>query len=453
MLEFKFADIGEGIHEGVILRWLVEVGQEVKEGDSLFLVETDKVNAEIPSPAHGRIAAILAQEGETIHVGQVVVHIDTGDGSEAEGQATATTAVSEGEEDAGAVVGALESSSKVLAPSGEAQTRPAAEPQKGKVLATPVARKLARDLGVDITAVKGTGPQGRVMKEDIYRAAGERSQTPLALGSSAPEAPVVSQPAAAGSAAAQPAAVPPAEQQPAPVPMGSSDVRVPLTALGKTIARNMAQSKREIPHAAVMDDADVSELVAYRSQVKSMAEAQGVKLTYLPFIVKAVTLALREYPKLNASFDEAGQAVVLKGEYNIGIAVDTPDGLLVPVVKGADKLGIIPLAQRMNELIDAARARTVALEDLQQGTFTITNYGAVGVGSGIPVIRPPEAAILGIGAIRKQPVVREDDTIVIRHLMPLTVSFDHRFVDGATAGRFLAKVKEYLQNPTLLVLS
>lgn len=424
MYEFRFADIGEGINEGVILKWLVEVGQEVKEGDSLFLVETDKVNAEIPSPVDGTVAALLAKEGDVINVGQVVVHINTGAGA-----ITTTESISEpDDDDAGAVVGALESSSKVLASSAEkASEADTVKPAKGKVLATPVARKLAQDLGVDITTIQGTGPAGRVMKEDIRRAAAQKID---AVASVSPQ-PVT----------------------PAPLPEGPNEERVPLTALGKTIARNMSQSKREIPHAAVMDDVDVTELVAFRSQAKSIAEEQGIKLTYLPFIVKAVTLALQEFPKLNASFDEAGQQIVMKGDFNVGIAVDTPDGLLVPVVKHADRLGIFALAKRMNELIEQTRSRTVALGDLQQGTFTITNYGAVGVGSGIPVIRPPEAGILGVGSIAKRPMVGPDDEIVIRHVMPLTVSFDHRFVDGATAGRFLAKVREYLQNPMLLMLS
>ncbi len=337
------------------------------------------------------------------------------------------------DEDAGAVVGALESSGKVLAPSGEAAPQGAPQTGKRKVLATPVARKLARDLGVDITSVVGTGPQGRVMKEDIQRAVHEVRET------------------------AAPAAVPvdhqPAPVKSAPLPAGPNEERIPLTALGKTIARNMAQSKREIPHAAVMDDVDVSELVAFREEAKASAATHGIKLTYLPFIVRAVTAALQEFPKLNASFDETGQAVVLKRDINVGIAVDTPDGLLVPVLKHADRIGILPMAKRLNELIEQARSRTIALEDLQQGTFTITNYGAVGVGSGIPVIRPPEAAILGVGAIRKRPVVGDDDQVVVRHMLPLTVSFDHRFVDGATAGRFLAKVREYLEDPKLLLLS
>ncbi len=431
MLEFKFADIGEGINEGVILKWLVEVGQEVKEGDSLFLVETDKVNAEIPSPADGRIAALLANEGDLINVGQVVVHIDTGDGQTAAAPQAAEQVepVSEGEDDdAGAVVGALVSSSAVLPSSAERaeEPRPASENRR-KVLATPVARKLARDLGVDITTIEGTGPGGRVMKEDIRRAAAQQAPA---------QEPVQAAPV-----------------QAAPLPEGPNEERIPLRALDKAIARNMAQSKREIPHAYVMKDVDVTELVAFRAEAKLLAEERGLKLTYLPFIVKAVTLALREYPRINASFDEAGQVIVMKGDFNIGIAVDTPDGLLVPVLKHADRLGIFGLAERMNELIEAARSRTVSLDDLQQGTFTITNYGAVGADSGIPVIRPPEAGILGVGAIGKRPVVGPDDEIVVRQILPLTVSFDHRFVDGATAGRFLTKVAEYLQDPMLLMLS
>lgn len=431
MLEFRFADIGEGINEGVILKWLVEVGQEVKEGDSLFLVETDKVNAEIPSPADGRIAALLANEGDLITVGQVVVHIDTGDGDVAPTvqPSEQIDSVKEGDDDdAGAVVGALVSSSAVL-PSSVERAEEGEEIHAGrrKVLATPVARKLARDLGVDITTIEGTGPGGRVMKEDIRRAAAQPHEAPAQV---------------------QPAAV-----SPAPLPEGPNEERIPLRALDKAIARNMAQSKREIPHAYVMKDVDVTELVAFRAEAKILAEERGLKLTYLPFIVKAVTLALQEYPRMNGSFDEAGQVIVMKKDFNIGIAVDTPDGLLVPVLKHADRLGIFAIAERMNELIEAARSRTVSLDDLQQGTFTITNYGAVGADSGIPVIRPPEAGILGVGSISKRPVVGEDDEIVIRQILPLTASFDHRFVDGATAGRFLTKVAEYLQNPKLLMLS
>ena len=246
MLEFRFADIGEGINEGVILKWLVEVGQEVKEGDSLFLVETDKVNAEIPSPADGRIAALLANEGDLITVGQVVVHIDTGDGDVAPTvqPSEQIDSVKEGDDDdAGAVVGALVSSSAVL-PSSVERAEEGEEIHAGrrKVLATPVARKLARDLGVDITTIEGTGPGGRVMKEDIRRAAAQPHEAPAQV---------------------QPAAV-----SPAPLPEGPNEERILLRALDKAIARNMAQSKREIPHAYVMKDVDVTELVAFRAEAK-----------------------------------------------------------------------------------------------------------------------------------------------------------------------------------------
>lgn len=413
MLEFRFPDIGEGVAEGVILKWFVEVGQEVQEGDSLFLVETDKVNAEIPSPAGGTILARFGEVGDTINVGDVVVHI---------GEASAVPEKKQTEpvaEDNAAVVGALESSSQILASSQE-HAAPETAPVKEKVLATPVARKLAQDLGVDINTIKGTGPAGRVMKEDILRAA-ERQKEQVA---------------------------PAPQVQPA---VGLEE-RVALTTLGKTVARTMALSKQEIPHAAVMDEVDVTELVKLRAETKELADQEGVKLTYLPFIIKAVTLALKEYPVFNASFSTETNEIILKKHYNIGIAVDTPDGLLVPVIKNADHKGLLELGKEVQALAEKARGRTLTLEEIQGGTFTLTNYGAVGALSGMPVIKHPEAAILGIGRITKKPVVYQDDQVVIREILPLTLAFDHRFIDGGSAGRFMQKLRSYLEQPLLLLL-
>lgn len=413
MLEFRFPDIGEGIAEGVILKWFVEVGQEVKEGDSLFLVETDKVNAEIPSPAGGTILARFGEVGDTINVGDVVVHI---------GEASAVPEKKQTEpvaEDNAAVVGALESSSQILASSQE-HAVPETVPVKEKVLATPVARKLAQDLGVDINTIKGTGPAGRVMKEDILRAA-ERQKEQIV----------------------------PAPQVQAALAL---EERVALTTLGKTVARTMTLSKQEIPHAAVMDEVDVTELVKLRAETKELAGQEGVKLTYLPFIIKAVTLTLKEYPVFNASFSAETNEIILKQHYNIGIAVDTPDGLLVPVIKNADQKGLLELGKEVQALAEKARGRTLALEEIQGGTFTLTNYGAVGALSGMPVIKHPEAAILGIGRITKKPVVSEDERVVIRQILPLTLAFDHRFIDGGSAGRFMQRLRTYLEQPLLLLL-
>lgn len=424
MLEFRFPDIGEGIAEGVILKWFVEVGQEVKEGDSLFLVETDKVNAEIPAPTSGKILERFGEVGETINVGDVVVTIDEGSASAEPGlaQPAEEPETEPVEEDNAAVVGALETSSNVLETSTEHQVKPA-QPEGRKVLATPVARKLAKDLGVDITTVTGTGPAGRVMKEDIKQAAEKPSP------------------------AVQPISAP--VQTTAPEAL---EERVALTTLGKTVAKNMTLSKQEIPHAAVMDEFDVTELVKFRRETKELAEKEGSRLTYMPFIIKAVTLALKEFSIFNASFSAETNEIILKKYYNIGIAVDTPDGLLVPVVKNTDQKGLLQLGKEVQVLADKARERTLALDEIQGGTFTLTNYGAVGALSGMPVIKHPEAAILGIGSITKKPVVGANDEIVIRQILPITLAFDHRFIDGGNAGRFIQRLRSYLEQPMLLLL-
>jgi pyruvate dehydrogenase E2 component (dihydrolipoamide acetyltransferase) len=413
MLEFKFPDIGEGITEGKLLKWLVKVGEKIKEGDSLFLVETDKVNAEIPSPGEGIIAELMAKEGDIIYVGNVIVKINTGDSS----QANNIKSINEKEEENAGVVGAIEVSSEVIESSFESYKN--GSPSKQKVLATPVARKLAKDLGIDINTLKGTGPVGRVMKEDIYKVQESK------------EAVIIEVPK---------------------LKLSGETERIPLSILRKTIAKNMAHSKRVIPHAAVLDEFDVSKLVDLRSTVKELAQNNGVHLTYMPFIIKALALTLKQFPVFNSSFDEEKEEIILKKYYNVGIAVDTPEGLLVPVIKDADKKGILDISRELEELSEGARNRNILLERLQNGTFTITNYGALGSSSGIPVIKHPEAAILGIGKIGKKPVVNEQDEIVIRSIMNISLCIDHRIIDGGDAGRFLNKLKEYLEEPMLLLL-
>ncbi|MCK9526729.1 MAG: 2-oxo acid dehydrogenase subunit E2 [Limnochordia bacterium] len=421
MLEFRFPDIGEGIAEGVILKWFVEAGAEVKEGDSLFLVETDKVNAEIPSPASGKVLSTIGAVGDTINVGDVVVRIDDGSSQEDRAPVSTPTKTEAVEEENAGVVGALETSSHVLETSREGSPKRAATGGR-KVLATPVARHLAKELGVDINQVIGTGPAGRVMKDDIRKDAKQAQQG----------------------------------EQLAIAPNGvrhAAEERVPLTQLGKTVAKTMALSKQEIPHAAVMDEFDVTELVRFRQEAKVLADKEGSKLTYMAFIVKAVALTLQEFPLFNASFAADTQEIVLQKHYNIGIAVDTADGLLVPVIKHANRLGVLSLADQVRALAEKARERTLTLDEIQGGTFTLTNYGAVGALSGLPVIKYPEAGILGIGTITKKPVVDRDDAIVIRHILPVTLAFDHRFIDGGNAGRFMQRLRSYLEQPVLLLLS
>ena len=286
-----------------------------------------------------------------------------------------------------------------------------------KVLATPVARKLAKDLGIDINTIKGTGIQGRVMKEDIYRAKEE-----LDKGKTF-------------------------EKPQAPKLTFTEDVeRVKISKLRKTIAQNMALSKSIIPHATSMDEFDVTKLVAFRKTQKEMAEAKNIKLTFMPFIIKAVVLALKEYRIINSSFDEENEEIIFKNYYNIGIAVDTDDGLIVPVIKNADKLGVLEIAKELQNLTEQTRSRTVSLDKLQGGTFTITNYGAGGTSFGVPIIKYPEVAILG-GLIQKKPIV-VDNEIVISDILPISMSYDHRVIDGGDAKVF-ASLKRIFTRPNV----
>lgn len=433
MYNFIFTDIGEGLHEGQILKWLVKVGDEVKDGDTLCIVETDKVNAEIPSPVNGKIVELMADVGETIHVGEVLVRIDDGSGDTNEATAdvqmmsdNTNESVSENDGESAGVIGEIEVSDEVIESSNESVQTTTTSTRK--VLATPVARKLAKDLGIDINTIQGTGPNGRVMKEDIYQAKENQINKPVMR--TQVERPQVDVPE---------------------IKVTGEVERVPFSRMRKTIAKTMVTSKAIIPHAATMDDYDVTELVKFRKAQKELAEKHGVKLTYLPFIVKAIVLALKDYPQFNSSYDQENEELIIKKYINIGIAVDTEEGLIVPVIKNADKLSIFEIAKEIDELAVAARERTIKLEQLQDGTFSITNYGALGQGYGVPIIKHPEVAIFGVGRIKKTPVV-VDDEIVIRDIMAASLSFDHRVIDGGDAGRFLSRVKEYLNEPMMLLL-
>lgn len=444
MYDFKFTDIGEGLHEGQILKWFFKVGDRVKDGDVLCVVETDKVNAELPSPVNGIIVKLGAEVGQTIHVGETLVLIDDSVGGAsvakpAEAKVEAVKAApakpevkkEAAEEKGAAVVGEVVVSNDVIASSDEGfENSEVASKPSTKVLATPVARKMASDLRVDLTKVKGTGESGRVMKADIQKAASYSTtiSTPSSV-SSGPSFVAPSMPA-----------------------LPKEGVRrVKITKLRQAIVKAMNTANMLIPATTLMDEIDVSKLVEFRKSQKDKLAEKGIKLTFLPFIVKAVTMAIKEYPIFNASFDHESEEIVFKDFINIGIAVDTPDGLIVPNVKNADAKSIVTLAQEIESLGAATRNRTVKLEDLQHGTFSITNYGTTGIKLGTPVIKHPELAILGIGSIYKKPVV-ENDQIVIREVLPLSLSIDHRVIDGADGGRFLSKVKELLADPMQIFL-
>jgi pyruvate dehydrogenase E2 component (dihydrolipoamide acetyltransferase) len=415
--EFKFPDIGEGLTEGEIVRWLVKEGDEVKEGQPLVEVETDKALAEIPSPRTGVVLKILAKEKEIVKVGQVIVVI---------GEKGEALAAPPPKPKSVGVVGELEEAPEEV-PSAPVRAE-AARPTfvSPHALATPAVRALAKELGVDINKLEGTGPEGRVLEKDIRQAAESKEK---------------------------PAEVKPVE---APKKVRKYDLygyvdRIPLRGVRRSIAKAMVKSKYTAPHVTTMDEADVTELWKIREKEKKAAEKKGIKLTILPFIVKAIIAGLKEHPYLNATLDDENEEIVLKKYYNIGVATDTPEGLMVPVVKNANDKSILQLAEELTQLTEKARSRTIDLADLKGGTFTITNYGALGGIYGTPIINHPEVAILGTGKIKDTPVVR-DGKIDTRKILFLALSFDHRVVDGAEAARFLNTVIARLEDPDLILL-
>lgn len=395
--EFKLPDIGEGVAEAEILKWMVKEGEKVREDQPLVEVMTDKVNVEIPSPRSGFASRILAKEGETVKVGQTIL------------------VISEGGERAGATA--------------QPVPQPAVIPQKqmpqpleaallGRALATPATRRLARELNVDISTVRGTGPQGRVSDEDV-RAAAQKVPARAVVVST-------------------------------PVQRLQMEQAVPLRGIRRTIAERMAKSIHTAAHVTHVDEADMTELVLIREALRGIAEKRGVKLTYLPFIIKALVPALKEFPYLNSSLDEQNGNIILKSYYNFGIAIDTDQGLIVSVVKDADRKDVFELGREIERLAEKARAGQLALDEVRGSTFTITNVGAIGGLFATPIINLPEVAILGVHKITKRPVYR-DGKVEVRDMMYLSLSFDHRVVDGAYAARFTTRVIETIQDAKKLL--
>jgi pyruvate dehydrogenase E2 component (dihydrolipoamide acetyltransferase) len=390
--EFKFPDVGEGITEGEIKKWRIKEGDDVKEHDVLAEVETDKAVAEIPSPVSGKVLKIHFKEGDTVKVDQVMVTLSGGPATDEKPAKKPKIA------EKAAIVGELP------------------EAEETGILATPAVRRLAKERGVDLSKVKGTGPGGRILENDLLSTSSGAEKTP--------EIKIKRKYDFYG----------PLE-------------RVPLKGIRKAVAKKMAESWANAVQVTAMDDADVNELFELRNKEKVEAKKKGIKLTFLPYIIKAVVAALKEYPYVNSSLEE--DEIILKKYYNIGVAVATVEGLMVPVVKIADSKDLYQLAKEVEDLAEKANSRKIDLTDLQGGTFTITNYGSIGGMYGTPAINYPEAAILGLGKIEQKPVVR-DGKVVARYILPLSLTFDHRIFDGAIAGLFLNKVRELLANPQKL---
>jgi pyruvate dehydrogenase E2 component (dihydrolipoamide acetyltransferase) len=400
--ELKLPDIGEGVSEGEILKWIAKEGDQIKEDQPILEVMTDKVNVQIPAPRSGRVVKILVKEGDVAKVGQVVMVIDDGSGS-----GTFTPP-------------------KPPAPQPHTGAPAVPQPQSLQppqgVLATPATRRLARELGVDINTVRGSGPQGRITDDDVRRST-SRTASSTTTVQSAPSAP----------------------------PQTSSrEEVVPLRGPRRTIAERMVKSLRTTAQVTHVDEADMTELVLLREAFKGSAEKRGVHLTFLPFIIKALVPALKEYPYANSSLDEQAGSIVLKKYYNIGIATDTEQGLIVPVVKDVDKKDIFELAAEIEKLSAKARSGTLVLDEVHGSTFTITNVGAIGGLFATPIINVPEVAILGLHKIAKRPVVR-DGKIEVRDTTYLSLSFDHRVLDGAYAARFTSRVIDTIQDTKKLL--
>lgn len=424
---FNFPDIGEGLDEGTVAEWYVSKGQQVQSGDPLVKMETDKVVTDIPSPKTGIIAAIYGKVGEVVKVGEPLVEIEIEglSGQEAIEEAKKGPDFETVEEEGAGVVGTLEvaKNNAYLPASAEGVDSPktvTGEKSARKVLATPVARAVARELGVDINLVTGTGPAGRVMSEDIkkYNESSRRMLDQAKVAMHLPE----------------------------------DRIRFePLSQLRKTIAKNMINSKHSAAHMTVHEEVEISELIRIREKFRNSLNEQGIRLSYLPFIVKAVALALKKHPSLNAELDMENNRMVYKNYYNIGIAVDTDDGLLVPVIQDADKLSIQQIASKVNEIAVKARERKLSLNDMKDGTFTITNYGSIGGIHAVPVINYPQSGILGIGRILEKPLFKGSE-IVKGMFFPLSLSVDHRIVDGGEVSRFINTVIAYLNEPVSMII-
>jgi pyruvate dehydrogenase E2 component (dihydrolipoamide acetyltransferase) len=428
MVDIKFPDVGEGITEGTLVKWLVKIGDEIKADQAVAEIETDKAIVEIPTPKAGKVSKLFGKEGDILKVGSTLATLSM----PGEEIPAAKPPEMKPEE-----IKHVEVTPEIKPPEKPPEIKPqeikhvevspgikpSEKPPEvpGRVLAAPATRRLARELGVDISGIAGSGPGGRVTDEDVKKFA---------------EAPP------------KPSEVTPSEVAPETKAL---EERIQVKGIRKTIGERMVKSLFTAPHVVSMDEADVTELVKLREKEKKAAEEKGIKLTYLAFIVKAVTVALKQHPYLNASLDSQKNEIVLKRYYNIGVAVDTPEGLMVPVIKNTDQKSIMELAKETERLAEEARTRKIKLSDLKGNTFTITNIGSIGGLFSTPIINPPDVAILGVHRIRDMAVVI-DGEIKIRKILPLVLSFDHRVLDGAQAARFMNTLMEHLKDPDLFLL-
>lgn len=418
---FKFPDIGEGLEEGKIIQWYVEKGQSISSGDALVKMETDKVVTDIPSPKSGVLVQLYGGVGEIVKVGNALVELEIAgvEGAKAVELAKETPVPASSvpiDEKGFGVVGTIEvAGDGAYLPAGDEgfPKKLSQDTFKRKVLATPVARAMAKELGLDINLLQGSGPAGRVTSKDVQKQAHAK--------------PEVMQTKAVDNARLE---------------------FVPISQIRKAIAKNMLRSKQSAAHMSVMDEIEVSELVNLRKRLN--AKLKDAHLSYLPFIIKAIAIALKRHPVLNAELDMEHERIIYKKYYNIGLAMDTEDGLVVPVIRDADKKSLLQLAAEITVFAEKAKQRKLSLDDMKDGTFTITSYGSIGGYFAVPVINYPQSAIFGIGRIADKPVIK-DASVVPGKLMPISMSVDHRIVDGGEVARFLNEVLEMISEPMLLL--
>lgn len=385
VVEFKMPDIGEGVVEGEISKWLVKVGDMVKEHQPLVEVITEKVTVELPSPVDGKVLKIGAVEGDIVEVGQTLVTIE---GGQEQAKTSPSSELKEQE-------------AEQISESSVSQVR-----EHQKVLATPAVRKLAKEKNVDLSRLSGTGPEGRVLEQDVLMSEGQLTS--------------------------------------------SSEVRIPFRGVRRMIAENLSRSARNVVQATCFEEVDLTDLIKVRLEMKGRGEELGIKISLLSYVVKALGESLRKFPNLNSSLDEQNEEIILRKQYNIGIAVDTDQGLLVPVLREVDKKDIYQIAKGIDNLAQKARDGSLKLDETHDGTFTITNVGSIGAISSIPLVNSPQVGILAFHRVERRPVVLNDE-IVARDMCYISISFDHRIVDGAEATRFLKSVKEYLEQPGTLI--
>jgi pyruvate dehydrogenase E2 component (dihydrolipoamide acetyltransferase) len=450
--DVSLPELGEGVTEGELVKFTVKVGDSIKQDQTIAEMMTDKATVEVPSPFAGVVKALKAKEGDVISVGQVLISIEATGGSASAGGATNSAVQRSANIPApsGAAMGSAQAmmaragtptssatstatataTSNVRSSGGSMDIHPPVA--DAKVLATPATRRLAREMGIDINALAGSGVAGRVTRDDVMKnGAGATVAGPASF-----RAPVSA----------------PAYNSPA----GAAEERVAIRGIRKKIMESMTLSKQIIPHVTLMDEANITALVKLREELKPAGEKAGVKITYLPFVFKALIATLREYPAFNATIDDKAQEIVYKKYFNIGFAADTPNGLVVPVVKNADQKSILQLSREINELAKKARDGKLALDDMRGATITVTNIGSIGSTYATPIINHPEVAIIGMYKLQDKPLISHNADgslkLDLAKVMNYTVTADHRLLDGAMIANFLKSMIARLENPGVLML-